>query len=498
MRTLRNESVKRELIRTLIYSPQVIVGRQSLVNEEVLVRFAEKETEHLLELMDHARIAVLLARSNGAKGNAYEEQDLIDFLDHKPFPFKPEVNGEKVWRGILSQQGAKHLPYLRLNPRESSEVPARFTTLFVGLDADELAMDALFRDCLGREASMAECEEFRTFWREDVGDFAHYERRSRKTISRTSVYQEYIFSPLKSDTDYLKSRDKTEPGISSSLVDWRKKYQLVIKRITDLAYNANLPFTIGVKSFVPPDLPDPSALPGHIYQHVRIDNPEVEQQQEAVRAAWRAWTDVAADTSEFFFHKMQHRCVLADFGSFSLKDAVAVTNYPEWRAFAAAQRAVATFRSADELAILLGDYWKTISDLHDRLGREMERRGWRKVVTGTVAMGLSVTAHIMGHALLPAAVEESVPWWTTVATTTLLAKPIHAGLDLILHFTEEGTGRLVHEGGFKQGDLHEFTLSGEELAKLERLRAAEYKLDETARVEQGVAQQASDALATDG
>ncbi len=45
LREARNKLVKRELIRTLIYSPQVIVGRQSLVNEEVMVQFALTDDE---------------------------------------------------------------------------------------------------------------------------------------------------------------------------------------------------------------------------------------------------------------------------------------------------------------------------------------------------------------------------------------------------------------------------------------------------------------------
>ncbi len=259
------------------------------------------------------------------------------------------------------------------------------------------------------------------------------EKANRGTISRTSVYQEYVWSPLKPDTEYLKSRDAANPGVSTSLMERRRRYQLVVKRIADLAYNANLPFTIDVKSFVPPDLPDPTALPGSIYQHVQDGSEETVRQQEAVRQAWRHWADVAADTSQFFFHKMQRKCLLPNFGSLSLRRMrVEVSAYPEWKAFAAAQRAVTTFKRADELEQLVKDYWQTISDLHNRLGEEMGHRGWRGVGTGTVAMGLSVSAHILGHALLPHGVTEVWPWWATVATSTMVAKPIHAGLDFAL------------------------------------------------------------------
>src|SRR5690349_20252706 len=59
----RNTSVQRELIRALIYSPQVIIGRQSLVNDKTLIELVSSEEDQFNELLSQGRILCCLPKA---------------------------------------------------------------------------------------------------------------------------------------------------------------------------------------------------------------------------------------------------------------------------------------------------------------------------------------------------------------------------------------------------------------------------------------------------
>src|SRR5262249_32099006 len=156
------------------------------------------------------------------------------------------------------------------------------------------------------------------------------------------------------------------------------------------------------KSFVPPDMPDPVSLPMHLFQIVQFSDPAWERHREAVRQVYGDLLERRVKAREQFFYDSQTYEQLPDIGSFTLSDAVMVMEWTEWQSFKHCQHAALRFERAEELEGLMHDYWRAIKELHTRLEIEAKQRQyWRRVGWSALKLSIAVTAHIMGHGLLP-------------------------------------------------------------------------------------------------
>ena len=493
----RGEAAYREFIRSLIFSPQVVIGRESTTGHPVLADAVQKSRERdaIIRLFKEDRLHILLMMSRGNKGDRYEERSLLDFFEHSPFRGQENKDAVQAWTEVANFVGDDHIPYVRLNAENSQAMENRFTSFFQ-LSTENLSLIRCFGDSLGRFPLVEESEDFKKFWIDDLRQFRRWlEDLGQDTLYRSTIYDEYIRP--KGSSKFLES---VSPNKASEMIKRRDRLRIPFKLMTDLAYNANVPATINIKSFVPPDMPDPVSLPIHLFQAIQFPNPTLDKHQDAVNKAYADLIDRRVEAQENFFYESQTYQQLPDIGSFTISDAVMVMDWPEWKAFKSCQYAALRFENADELEQLMRDYWETIKNLHTRLEVEARKRQhWRCIGTGLVKLSIAVTAHIMGHALLPELID-SFPWWLKVTTATTVAQPIHAGLDIIVHGVEgEGNSKSLRpELGFKDGGMREFTISREMQEKLKQLEAAVENLSMERREQDAVIANASNRIAAEG
>jgi hypothetical protein len=208
------------------------------------------------------------------------------------------------------------------------------------------------------------------------------------------IYDEYIRP--RAPSEFLESVRAEARGTAAEMEERRHRFRMPFKLMTDLAYNANVPATLNIKSFVPPDMPDPVSLPMHLFQPIQFPNPALDAHGDAVR---QAYTDLLArrvEAGERFFYDSQTFERLPDIGSFTLRDALTVMEWPEGKSFRSAQHAALRFERAEELETLMRIYWTTVKDLHHRLeGEAKQRQRWRLVGSVPVKLSISVIAHVM-------------------------------------------------------------------------------------------------------
>jgi hypothetical protein len=398
-----------------------------------------------------------------------------------------------IWRGMVAEVGSTRFPYVKLDANQSQAMENRFSDFFK-LPPDDPSLQRLFADSLGRPPTDHERDDLRSFWKEDLRFFTRYlQDEGQDFINRLTIYNEYVRPD--GNSSFLRT---LESGKSARLEARRQRLRIPLKLMTDLAYNANTPTTLGIKSFVPPEMPDPAGLPSHLFQQSPIYNPATKLHAAAVEDAFSSLVAQRIDAREHFFYETQSFEQLPDIASFTLDDTVMVMDWAEWKAFKYAQQATMNFQKAEELEKLMRDYWETIRALHNRLETEAKsRRKWRRVTTGSVSLAISVTAHVMGHALLPDFVH-AVPWWATIAAATAAAQPIHAGLDIVVHGLEHRSQRLLTELGFKGGGLRAFTISEEMQHRLQALRESEEQVSVERRSHDAVIADASGRIATEG
>lgn len=470
----RGESAYREFIRSLIFSPQVVVGREATTGHPVLGKAAtdKKERQAIVDLFRADRLYVLLMMSRGRKGDSYEEQSLLDFYEHSDFRGQEDTAAVSGWTSIAKEIGDRAIPYVRLDAEKSAAMQGRFTGFFM-TPPDDPSLVRGFADSIGRYPSASEIQELKAFWAHDVRMFVRWleDTRSQYVLYRSTVYNEYIRP--KGASEFLEWLAKVRPEVARGAAERRHHLRLPFKLMTDLAYNANAPATLNIKSFVPPEMPDPVSLPSQLYQAAQYPNPALQAHTAAVAQAYQELIDRRLGAREQFFYDSQKYELLPDIGSFTLADAVEVMGWPEWQAFKAWQQAVLSFERVEGLETSMGEYWRAIKGLHDRLQTEARRRSlWRRAASGSLSLTMAVTAHVMGHVLLPD-LAHSVPWWATVVAATTAAQPIHAGLDIVVHGVAEGANSVLTEIGFKDGGMREFTLSKEMTEKLAALKEAE-------------------------
>jgi hypothetical protein len=484
----RADAAYREFIRALIFSPQILIGRESCAQHPILVAAALHERSALEKLIEDDRINILLMTSRDPSGKALEETSLLNFLERTHFKIQREC--VDAWKSIVQSLGDSAMRYVKLAPDQSTSMERRFTD-FCNSPPGDPSLMRVFADSLGRAPSEDEQKGFHDFWKIDLKQYRRWlEDHDQYVISRSMIYDQFIRPNPKSTLHYAE-------GLSPAAQARRKLLRQPLKLMTDLAYNANTPATLGIKSFVPPEMPDPVGFPFHLYHAPAVFNASHARQEAAVAGACELVVDRRISAREQFFYETQAYETLPDIGSFTLQDAVEVMAWPEWIAFKYAQQATMTFEKAEQLPALMKDYWSTIKTLHEKLSATARSRShWRMVARGGASLCISVVANVMGQALLPDAVSHA-PWWVNIVASDVVTRPIQAGIDIVVHGIEMGANRLLVETGFKDGGMREFTISSEMKLKLEALKEAEQRAAKPAEMDLQIAT-ASAAIAAEG
>ena len=84
---LRAKAAYREFVRALIFSPQVVIGRESTTGHPIFGNAVQSPSERkaIIDLLNKDRLYILLMVSKGKKGDRYEEKSLLDFFEHSQF-----------------------------------------------------------------------------------------------------------------------------------------------------------------------------------------------------------------------------------------------------------------------------------------------------------------------------------------------------------------------------------------------------------------------------
>jgi hypothetical protein len=461
----RDEWVHRELIRSLIYSPQVFMGRQSAVNDLTLLRAVEQHPDAAAKLMDEGRLVMLTM-----------EADFGSFLKSPPFAL--ESKGTEFWNGFLQANGESAICKLRLGPEQDREVKRRFLAFFKGLNEDDDALRVLFAECTGQEIGdllRPEVEEqfrdFRQLVRKDLAPWAS--EFSFQEFRRSLIYQNFVQMPAEGEPETIARR---------------RRHALAIRRMADLAYNCNTPVTLKRSSFVPPGTPDPGCLPTHLYTPPFSLDLDERQRQIAGQDALSAVMEARAKTKQHFFYRMQQEMTLPDIGSFSLQDVVDMHSWPEWQLFVRCEDAAMRFRDAQDLHRQLEAFFDAVVKLHHRMEVEMRRRTWwRRAVEGTMALGLAVVADIGCQTLLPEHAAEARTILTTTAAVAA-AQTVEAGLELVIHGVSDISGKVVELIGGRASVSRQLKLSGKDMSVLDKLAEAEKAADSVTRQDAALAQ----------
>ncbi|MBX9677703.1 MAG: hypothetical protein K2X38_02985 [Gemmataceae bacterium] len=465
VRQHRDEWVHRELVRSLIYSPQVFVGRQSAVNDPTLLRAAEQHPDAVAKLMDDGRLVLLTM-----------EDDFSSFLKNPPFAL--QAKGTTFWNSFLQANGESAVCKLRLGAEQDREVKRRFLAFFKGLNEDDDALRVLFAECTSREISElrrpeveGEFKDFRHLVRKDLvpwaGEFSFQDFR------RSLIYRNFVQMPEDGDAETIARR---------------RRHALAVRRMADLAYNCNTPVTLKRSSFVPPGTPDPGCLPTHLFAPPFSLDLDERARQAAGQDALSAVMEARAKTKQHFFYRMQQEMTLPDIGSFTLKDVVDMHSWPEWQLFVRCEDAAMRFRDAQDLHRQLESFFEAVVTLHHRMETEMRRRTWwRRAIGGTMALGLAVVADIGCQTLLP---EHAAEARTILTTTAAVAagQTVEAGLELVIHGVSDITGKVVEMIGGRASVRRQLKLSDKDMSVLDKLADAEKATEAVTQQDRALAQ----------
>ena len=476
----RDTAVHREFMRSLVYSPQVFVGRQSATSAKPLIEAVKAHPDAVAHLMSEGRLILLLM-----------EDSFGTFL--KDPPFKIDARGQASWGHFLAANGEQAICSLRLTDELQNEVRRRYSTFFRELrvedEQDKGTLSVLFAECSGREISSllnaqvkAEFDDFCELLTVDVNPWAS--SVPWRNFGRNGVYQRYVWLEDVSNDPAVQQR--------------RGRHRVTMKRLADLAYNHNTPVAVGRQSFTPPGTPDPTALPSHLYKPIQFSDVDAVARGAAAQATLSELLEARAQAQQHFFYRMQEDMILPDVGTFTVQDVHEIHGWPEWKYFNASQEAAMRFVNAADLHRRLETLFEANVKLHERLQHEMKRRTWwRQAVHCAVDLGVAVTAYMGCEALLPSHVAAGLPPALATVAGGLTHRAVEAGIDLCIVGVEKASRQVVNTIGGRQTVCRQLKLTPADWQRIERLNSAETKSGDTVTEQDAVLRQ-TENLAKEG
>ena len=310
----RNIEATNEFIRSLVYSPQVVINRAFIFNNELLYRYYlpnnQKSALAFASLMNSGVIVPYL----------YKEHN---FFDDGLFDITEEGGRSAEY---LSQFLNKNIKSVRLAKNDnknkiaieqlSLEFRGYFPSITVLTDRQRTEM---LGELLGGNKIVTKK------YQQDFGDyldnlstFVTKTFRQKGFLNRNELYKEFIVAPNTNVADgvYLAP-------------DTQNPFRHEIKKLIDLKYNTNLPDALGRYSFTPKDMPTRSALQDD-FQISDIDSSKVESFID------KDLLKLTKDKRNFMANT-QRAMYLPLLSDLSLSDVLEIRNLESWQKFISKQ-----------------------------------------------------------------------------------------------------------------------------------------------------------------
>jgi hypothetical protein len=372
----RASTVRREYVRSLLYSPEVILNRAFVFNEPAVYSDIRDHPESMASLINDKRLTILLL---------HEEPSLSAIMDNPTFEISRD--GKRAWRRFLTVYGDAQQRYLKLSQDESEAVTSRFpdfVRVLFRLDLPDTRMIELFKPVAIAGYTPQGLGEFKAFLDEQRKQWID----SGASITRTSFYKRFIM-PDGADI----SKPSIDPG---------KPYAFELKLLADLAYGHNTPTTLRRQSFIATQMPSPLCLPpqlfsrGPAFGHLGSGT--------AGGVCDRAMTDAG------WYYESAEAFLVPDWAELTASDIQTIQSWPEWVSFRTAQRAVANVATADQFDTRLAEMFAALGGFQGKLAREIQDPGkaLNRVKMGAKVLKLVVRPVVTwaGKQLLPGLASE--------------------------------------------------------------------------------------------
>jgi hypothetical protein len=335
-RSDRTTAVRREYIRALLYSPEVVVNRAFAVNEPAVFSDLQEHPASVAELIQHGHLTLLMMNDAPSLGTFLEDT-----------PMELNKNGKKAWQAFLRSHGDLDLRYLRLSADENEAVGIRFSSFVRQLFRLEMSTERLAElfTAAGVDGKPGSRDAFKEFLRQQARTWL---ADREGTISRTAFYQQFIVP----DPNRV-----AEPDI-----DPRKPFAVELKLLGDLAYNHNLPVTLRRQSFIPTAMPSPLCLPPDLFPR-RVETDDARQNASGI--CDRTLADAG------WMYQSQEAFLVPDWADLTAADVRKIQTWPEWQDFRTAQRVVAAVSIPDQFDQRLAELFRSLELFQGRLAREI-------------------------------------------------------------------------------------------------------------------------------
>lgn len=334
----RAAAVRREYVRSLLYSPEVIINRAFVLNEPAIYRDVRDHPDSVASLINDKRLTILLL------GN---EPNLPAIIDNHRFGVSED--GEKAWRDFLATHGDVDLRYLKLSSDESEAITSRFPNFVRALFRQELTdsrMIELFKPVAIDGYTPQKLGEFKNFLEEQRRQWID----AGAEITRSTFYERFIMPD---------GMNSPRPNI-----DPAKPYAFELKLLADLAYGHNTPTTLRRQSFIATQMPSPLCLPpdlfsrGPAFGHLKTGT--------AGDVCDRAMADRG------WYYETAEAFLVPDWAELTAEDVQKIQSWPEWINFRVAQQAVADVERPDEFDARLQEIFTALGAFQAKLAREID------------------------------------------------------------------------------------------------------------------------------
>lgn len=394
--------VRREYIRSLLYSPEVVINRAFALNEPAVFGDVKRYPASIASLIDNHRLTILLMES---------EQGLGDFIANPKFQINEK--GSKAWGKYLNRYGESNQRYLKLSADEDEAVSSRFPDFvrkLIRLELTDRRLVEMFKSAAIGGYSREEFDRFKRFLQEQGRPWLE----SGPRITRTSFYQKFVMP---------EATDISKPDI-----DPRKEFSFELKLLADLAYDHNTPTELRRQSFIPMQMPSPLCLPPGLF-----DRNAASTYLDAGTAS--RVCDQALNDRQWYYES-QDSFLVPDWANLTAEDVCAIQSWSDWTNFRIAQRAVANAASPDKFEERLQEYFKSLEDFQRHLAEAIN--------TPEGALGHLRT----GARILKLAVRPVVTWAGTMilpgVADQILTEFAQEGIEYTLDIAIDFLGR-VHD-----------------------------------------------------
>jgi len=394
----RASAVRREYVRSLLYSPEVIINRAFVLNEPAVYRDVRDHPESMACLINDKRLTILLL---------YDEPSLSAVVDNPRFELSED--GKRAWRSFLAAYGDAHQRYLKLSSDESEAVTGRFPNFVRSLFRVELTdsrMIELFKAVAVDGYTPQALGEFKAFLEEQRRQWIE----AGASITRTTFYERFIMPD--------------GANISKPNIDPAKPYAFELKLLADLAYGHNTPTTLRRQSFIATQVPSPLCLPPDLFSR----GPAFGLLNTGTAGDVFDW----ATANSSWYYESAEAFLVPDWARLTASDVREIQSWPEWASFRAAQQAVANVATPDQFDARIQDLFAALGEFQGRLAREVEAPdgSLHRVKTGAKILKLVVRPVITwGGQIL-------VPGLAGLIVTEVAQKAVEFAIDVSIDFVD--------------------------------------------------------------